>query len=1265
MKILSNLTVLLSFAFLFSLSVSAAPCSQFSGAVAVPDNFGASYNVLSAQKELLVKTDCSATSVSAEVGNSQSTQYIYKYGYIWRNGKWEQITFSPSGQAYDVWLVGKAMFSQPLSAEELAKDNYILAYICAWTGSTWKCGCRDALCSKNFWQLQKFKYVPGTACAENWICGEWGICQNNKQARTCTDQNKCGTTGTRPEISRSCAAVCTESWICGDWSACQNNKQTRNCVDQNKCGTITAKPNVEDVCTVKTNCLDTDIDGYDNCAPGSAGDDGKAKDCNDNERYSYPGGQETCDTVDNNCNGQTDEGCDDDKDGYCDKTIKIYRNNSMCPRTVFAEGAGGNDCDDAKNTINPGASEICGNQIDEDCSGADMACGGSANPSLKDVVYKNDLKLDVYKSSAANSPVLLLVHGGGWHTGDKKEPWYVSMAEYLAEQGINVVAINYSLASQASLGYPAALKDIDCSLRWISANSAVYGFDSNKFYIGGPSAGGHLALLYALNQGSYVDSGCSWPNARPVIKKTVGLSSPTDLNYNYSNPDMNVWKKWFAGDASSALSSASPSTYLGARKDIEFFVMHAKNDETVDYGQALAFFNNMKNSGYSVEGVFPDTGGHMVFYQTDSYAKIKEFLNKSVADAAVCTNECSAGQKGCVDSSKSWSCGEAGDGDVCLEKILNSCNSDKGEICDAGTGACAVAPSSFYSSISYPVDNQEFAVGQNIYFSAYTQNGAKPYTYEWKSSLDGIFGRADYFSANTLRPGKHAITITVRDAAGNSFLQIVNINIRNGLVLNFNLEMNEHFYGKEIYFNAQFSGGASPYKFTWKSDKDGVLFEGEGEYPGFISRSLSIGSHIIELNVVDKNGNAASKTANILIKKLECIDNDNDGYGANAELSIKADPVPGKNIDLGCSKYGLDCNDSNAAMNPGIMENCDNGIDDNCDGQIDECKIGYEIISPSDKDSHKWGSEMTFKVSFNANVESAFAEIFNADNSLLRLILLNDAGKSGDQTANDETFGGTMLNLFSEDNFKIRFKAKLSGKPGVFYLNQERNISISDKPSCTPVEISGTPEDKMDLVIVADQYPSFDGFSNLVNSAKNYLFAIKPFDVQKSKINIHRVNSPVNFRCAGYGSSAVDANKYCSYSYIYNAASVCPLDTPVVFVNTSGRSWASKRSFAVVFGGSASVMVHEFGHSFAGLDDEYVESAASIATSTVAASINCDTDAACSKWAGVEGAGCFNGCDYRTGFYRSVNNGIMRTSGTTDFGAVNTRHINSLFEQYK
>ena len=117
-----------------------------------------------------------------------------------------------------------------------------------------------------------------------------------------------------------------------------------------------------------TLCQDQDQDGF----QGSDYNGGLCElttlaDCKDRVVNINPGKTEWCDTIDNNCDGIVDEGCDDDNDNYCDSAMAITGTPSTCTAT-------GADCQDTDQMVNPGAVDICGNGIDEDCTGTDTIC---------------------------------------------------------------------------------------------------------------------------------------------------------------------------------------------------------------------------------------------------------------------------------------------------------------------------------------------------------------------------------------------------------------------------------------------------------------------------------------------------------------------------------------------------------------------------------------------------------------------------------------------------------------------------------------------------------------------------------------------------------------------------------------------------------------------------------------------------------------------------------------------------------------------------
>jgi hypothetical protein len=95
----------------------------------------------------------------------------------------------------------------------------------------------------------------------------------------------------------------------------------------------------------------------------------RGDDCDDNDTDRSPGEDETCDSVDNDCDGDVDEDPidggvyypDADGDNYGDAASPILACDQPADTTL-----NNTDCNDGDSTINPDGVEVC-NQLDDDC----------------------------------------------------------------------------------------------------------------------------------------------------------------------------------------------------------------------------------------------------------------------------------------------------------------------------------------------------------------------------------------------------------------------------------------------------------------------------------------------------------------------------------------------------------------------------------------------------------------------------------------------------------------------------------------------------------------------------------------------------------------------------------------------------------------------------------------------------------------------------------------------------------------------------------
>jgi acetyl esterase/lipase len=153
--------------------------------------------------------------------------------------------------------------------------------------------------------------------------------------------------------------------------------------------------------------------------------------------------------------------------------------------------------------------------------------------TIQDISYGSNMSqkfdLGLPAGRTATTPLIVVIHGGGWSTGDKTELTWLSNG--MKQRGFAVANINYRLTLNQPDNYKMQLDDVDSAVQFTLRLASTYTFNGQKLYIVGHSAGGHLSLCYAYTR-----------NANGKIKAAGSLAGPTDLfsmayyNFNIYNP---------------------------------------------------------------------------------------------------------------------------------------------------------------------------------------------------------------------------------------------------------------------------------------------------------------------------------------------------------------------------------------------------------------------------------------------------------------------------------------------------------------------------------------------------------------------------------------------------------------------------------------------------------------------------------------------------------------------------------------------------------
>jgi hypothetical protein len=244
------------------------------------------------------------------------------------------------------------------------------------------------------------------------------------------------------------------------------------------------------------------------------------------------------------------------------------------------------------------------------------------------------------------------------------------------------------------------------------------------------------------------------------------------------------------------------------------------------------------------------------------------------------------------------------------------------------------------------------------------------------------------------------------------------------------------------------------------------------------------------------------------------------------------------------------------------------------------------------------------------------------------------------------------------------------------FCNQQLHVCVS-KSGCLAVINQGDAKDKVDIVFVGDGYSDNNELKKDAlyiidfggNSGANGFMSVEPFKSNKQKFNFWMIK-------AGNTISLLDSNgwKYIDRGKSLEIAAECTVADQVVVLSKKNF-----RSYAYGIGGGEAylslgatprntwgrLLLHEFGHAFGGLADEYVEP--TLGNRPFRPNCAPDMSTAQSWWGTVSGTGFYQGCSYTNSNYRPTNNSIMRVHWIfkDDYGPVNRLALSKLLEKYR
>lgn len=253
----------------------------------------------------------------------------------------------------------------------------------------------------------------------------------------------------------------------------------------------------------------------------------------------------------------------------------------------------------------------------------------------KDKQQTGDLYMPSAKVSSAavagdlgrkNPSAIILVHGGSWTKGDKRDLNDAGTARWLAKQGWIVFNINYRLSGNGG-EFPNDILDVKKAIAYIRERQKSMHLDPDRIFVIGSSSGATTALLAAYGI-TFADE----PSEK--VMAVASISGPTMLEKVAANPYLKTYLQGYfkspPSDKELAKLTSEMSPIERMQNAIPTICVHGDEDRNVPMEHSVELCKRLQAKGIECQLIPVQGAGHFIGGMSRNLAlqKILDFFTK-------------------------------------------------------------------------------------------------------------------------------------------------------------------------------------------------------------------------------------------------------------------------------------------------------------------------------------------------------------------------------------------------------------------------------------------------------------------------------------------------------------------------------------------------------------------------------------------------------------------------------------------------------------